>query len=104
MTSCGFVDTILYTLTRRVLVSEINDSSTSQAFSTTNRTAGTHPIPEGDDGVMISLGKRGKKTQGVSASDSTEDIWNIVKTDSFEVKSETLHEQRASASTAEEYR
>ncbi|KAH6667197.1 G protein-coupled glucose receptor regulating Gpa2-domain-containing protein [Halenospora varia] len=102
MTSCGFIDTILYTLTRRVLIREIGDVSTSLSFSLADRTVATRTVLSGGDGVVIALGKRSKKKQGTNPSDSTEDIWDIVKTASFEVRSDTLHEQRASASSVEE--
>jgi G protein-coupled glucose receptor regulating Gpa2 C-term len=106
MTSCGFIDTILYTLTRRVLIREIDDAALSGAFSTVGRTVATHTVVVGDDGVAMTPGKRARKTQqGTFPSDSTEDIWNIVKTDSFEVRSDVVHQERASASSSrEEYR
>ena len=104
MTSCGFIDTVLYTLTRRVLVREIGDASTRPSLSAAERTAATRTILAGDDRKVIILGKRSKKTQGTNPSDSTEDIWNIINTESFEAKSDTEHQPRASASTVEEYR
>jgi hypothetical protein len=104
MTSCGFIDTVLYTLTRRVLVREIGDASTRPSLSTVERTAATRTVLAGDNREVIALGKRSKKAQGTNPWDSTEDIWNIVKTESFEVRSDTVHQPRASASTVEEYR
>ncbi len=105
MTSCGFVDTILYTFTRRVLIREIDDAALSGVFSTSGRTVARHTVVVGDDGITMSPGKRARKTQGTFPSDSTEDIWNIVKTDSFEVRSDVVHQERASASSSrEEYR
>jgi hypothetical protein len=104
MTSCGLVDTILYTLTRRVLIREIDDTPPSVIFSTVNRTAATHTPVMGDDKVERSLGKRTGGAKGTNPSDSTEDIWNIMKTDSFEIRSEVVHQERASASSREEYR
>ena len=104
MTSCGFVDTILYTLTRRALLREIGDDSTDMTFSTADRTVPAHTVfSESDEGV-IAFGKRSKKKQGTDPSDSTEDIWDVLKTESFEVRTDTLHEQRASASLVEEDR
>jgi hypothetical protein len=105
MTSCGFVDTILYTLTRRVLIKEIGDAPSSVVFSTEGRTAATRTVVVGHDEVAITLGKRAGKAHGANPSDSTEDIWNIVKTESFEVRSDTVYQERASASSSrEEYR
>lgn len=102
MTSCGFVDTILYTLTRRVLIREIGHAAPSLVFSTADRTAARDTVVVEGDGVTITLGKRARKTQGTNPSDSTEDIWNIVKTESFEVKSHAVHLERASASLSRE--
>ena len=103
MTSCGFVDTILYTLTRRVLVREIGDSPISLGSSHANRTAASRTVATADERVVIILGKRSKKTQGTNHSDSTEDIWNIVKTESFEVRSDAVYQERGSAASIEEY-
>lgn len=98
MTSCGFVDTIMYTLTRRVLASEIgDDSALSYGNDWRDRTAAT--VRTGEDGVVMHLGTRTKKKQELNPSDSTEDIWNIVKTETFEMKTETLHQERSSASS-----
>ncbi|KAH7391681.1 G protein-coupled glucose receptor regulating Gpa2-domain-containing protein [Cadophora sp. MPI-SDFR-AT-0126] len=104
MTTCGFADTILYTLTRRVLVREIGDDSTILSFNTADRAATTHTVLSGRDGAVIALGKRSKTKSGTHPWDSTENIWHIVKTESLEVQSDSLHEQRASTSSVEEDR
>jgi hypothetical protein len=105
MTSCGFIDTILYTLTRRVLVTEIGDNSTSMSLGTNSRERNAGTVPKGEDGVLTSLEMRPKKKkQELSRSDSTENIWNIVRTETFEVKSETAHQQRSSDSSIGEDR
>jgi hypothetical protein len=98
MTSCGFVDTVLYTLTRRVLIREMGDAAPSMV----DRTAVTRTVVVGDNGVAITLGKRARKTQGTNPSDSTEDICNIEKTVSFEVRSDVVHQERESASSSRE--
>jgi hypothetical protein len=91
MTSCGLVDTILYTLTRRVLVNEIGDESAG-SFVPTNSMGG--------DRTTINMGSRLKKGQGLDPGESTEDIFNIVKTETYEVVSESVHTQERSSSTS----
>ncbi|CZR58458.1 uncharacterized protein PAC_08350 [Phialocephala subalpina] len=81
MTSCGLVDTILYTLTRRVLVTEIGDGSLGTAESV------------GDNRVMMSSGMRMQRRRGDDPSDSTEEIFGIVKTQRFEVTGEPVTEE-----------
>lgn len=104
MTSCGFIDTILYTLTRRVLVNEIGDSSAGLSYGTDWRERTAATVPTGENGVVMMVGMKSKKKQELNPSDSTEDIWNIVKTESFEIKSEAVEQQRASATSTEEDR
>jgi hypothetical protein len=103
MTSCGFIDTILYTLTRRVLVNEIVDGSTSLSYGIDWRERATTTVSTREDGVVM-VGVRSKKQQDAKPSDSTEDIWNIVKTETFEVREETAQRQISSASSLEEDR
>lgn len=90
MTSCGLVDTILYTLTRRVLVNEIGDGSAGSIALTGSM---------GDRGTT-NTGIRLKKGQGLKLEDSTEDIFKIVKMETYEVTSESVHTQERSSSTS----
>ena len=103
MTSCGFIDTILYTLTRRVLVSEITDGSTGLSYGTDWRQGTVATVPADGDGVVM-VGMKSKKKPNLKTSDSTEDIWNIVKTETFEIKSEAAQQHISSASSIEEDR
>ena len=103
MTSCGFIDTILYTLTRRVLVNEIVDGSTGLSYATDWRQGTTATVQADGDGVVM-VGIKSKKKPNLNASDSTEDIWNIVKTETFEVKRGEGQQQISSASSIEEDR
>jgi hypothetical protein len=91
MTSCGLVDTILYTLTRRVLVKEIGDGSAGSIVPTSST---------GGDRAAINMGIRLKKGQGLNPEESTEDILNIVKTETYEVVSESVHTLERSCSTS----
>lgn len=85
MTSCGFVDAILYSLTRRVLVTEMADAS-SDALSR-SRTA-----PSGSMGGMaINMKIRSNRNKASGPEDSTENIFGIVKTETFEVTEESVH-------------
>ena len=45
MTSCGFIDTILYTFTRRVLVKEIGDASIPLGYGIDWRDRTTEQLP-----------------------------------------------------------
>jgi hypothetical protein len=89
MTSCGLVDTILYTLTRQVLVNEIADGSTGSIALTGSM---------GGDRGTINTGIRSKRGQGSGLEDSTEDIFKIVKMETYEVTSESVHTQERSCS------
>ena len=102
MTSCGLVDTILYTITRRVLIREIGDTEPVPTFSTADRTAATTTIGTGEDSYVMKSGKRSRNLHGSNPSDSTEDIWKsvIVKRESFEVRHED--QERVSASSENE--
>lgn len=106
MTSCGLADTILYTITRRVLIREIGDTEPVPTFSTADRTAATTTVVVGEDGYVMNLGKRrGNNVQRSNPSDSTEDIWKIVKRESFEVRHDDVVDQeqeRVSASSENE--
>jgi hypothetical protein len=72
------------------------------APSMVDRTAITRTVAVGDNGVAITLGKRARKAQGTDLSDSTEDIWSIEKTVSFDDRSDVVHQERASASSSGE--
>jgi hypothetical protein len=107
MTSCGLADTILYTITRRVLIREIGMTEPGPTFSTADRSKATATVVVGEEGYVMSSGKRrgNRDGTGTHPSDSTEDIWRIVKRESFEVRHEDVVEQdqeRASASSENE--
>jgi hypothetical protein len=108
MTSCGLADTILYTITRRVLIREIGDTEPVPTFSTADRSKATTTVVVGEDGFVMNLGKRrgnGQGSKGSDPSDSTEDIWRIVKRESFEVRHDDVGDQeqvRVSASSENE--
>lgn len=108
MTSCGLADTILYTITRRVLIREIGDTEPVPTFSSADRSKAKTTLVVGEDGIVMNLGKRRvKNSQGSDPSDSTEDIWRIVKRESFEVRHDDVVEldqdpERVSASSENE--
>ncbi len=85
-----------------MLVKEIGDGSTGLAYDIDlgERTAAT--VLNGDNRAVMMAGMTSKKKQELSPSDSTEYICSIVKTETFEVKSETVLQQKKSASSIEE--
>jgi len=94
MTSCGFVDTILYTLTRRVLTREINHESSGLGVSTAEKTATSDTALEKGNRAAMTPGTWASMTQDTDTTDSTEGIRSTVKTESSKVRGYAVHQER----------
>ncbi|KIN03160.1 hypothetical protein OIDMADRAFT_160730 [Oidiodendron maius Zn] len=88
MTSCGFIDTILYTFTRQMFVTETSETF-SNLDSTTNERNRAASIALTPEDQVANIGRNSNKKQGLDPLGSMEATWNTVENCTFENRSES---------------